>query len=187
MRGTQGCSPIIIDFEGNGLDLSGFDEPVNFDINADGLLETVGWTAGDSHRDDGFLAFDRNGNGQIDDGSELFGDATPLNGGTAPHGFEALYSLDRAGNRNGWIDAGDPVYQHLVLWFDDDHDGFSQRSELRPLQALGVLAIEVEPYALGTEHDEHGNYPRYLGRALVRRNGGKVLVLAADVFFVVAP
>lgn len=52
-----------------------------------------------------------------------------------------------------------------MLWFDDDHDGFSQRSELRPLQALGVLAIEVEPYALGTEYDEHGNYPRYLGSA----------------------
>lgn len=187
VRGTQGCSPIIVDFEGDGFDLTGFDSPVNFDINADGYLETTGWTRGGERFDDAFLALDRNGNGEIDSGAELFGDSTPLNGGTAPHGYEALYALDQGGNANGWIDSGDAVYRHLVLWFDENHNGVSERNELRPLAALGVLAIEVEPYALGKEHDEHGNYARYLGRAIVRRDGGHVVVLTADVFFVVAP
>ena len=187
IRGTAGCSPIIVDFAGDGFDLSGFDSPVNFDINADGYLETTGWTRGGQRLDDGFLALDRNDNGEIDDGSELFGDSTPMNNARAPHGYEALYVLDQGGNANGWIDSGDPIYRRLVLWFDANHNGFSEPSELRPLEALGVLAIEVEPYALGTQHDEHGNYARYLGRAIVRRGGGRVVVQTADVFFVVAP
>lgn len=187
IRGTQGCSPIIVDFAGDGFDLTGFDAPVNFDIDADGHLETTGWTRGGQRMDDGFLALDRNDNGEIDDGSELFGDSTPMNGARAPHGFEALYVLDQGGNANGWIDSGDPVFRNLVLWFDLDHNGESEPRELRPLAALGVLAIEVEPSELGKAHDEHGNYPRYLGRAIVRRGGKLVMVQTADVYFVVAP
>jgi hypothetical protein len=187
VRGTQGCSPIILDFAADGFDLTGFDVPVNFDINADGLLETVGWTSGSSRRDDGFLAFDRNENGEVDDGSELFGDATPMGDATAPHGYEALFALDQLGNGNGWIEAGDPVYRKLRVWFDGNHNGISEPNELNSLAGLGVIAIEVEPYALGTEHDEHGNYPRYLGRAIVRRNGKEVLIPTADIYFVVAP
>jgi hypothetical protein len=76
------CSPIVLDLHGNGFHFSGPDLPVWFDIDADAVEESICWTTGRS--DDAFLAWDRNRNGVINDGSELFGDSTPfLNGLTA--------------------------------------------------------------------------------------------------------
>ncbi len=103
--GTEHCvyqnCPIILDADGNGYHLAGMTDGVLFDINADGVKDSVGWTrSGDL---DGFLAIDRNGNGVIDNGSELFGTATRLrNGRLARNGFEALADLDD--NHDGKID-----------------------------------------------------------------------------------
>ena len=125
----QGC-PVVVDVEDDGIHLTGLDDPVWFDIDADGDQDLMSWT----DRSEGLLALDRNGNGMIDDGGELFGNATRLvNGIPALNGYQALAELDSwtfGGNGDGRIDSADPSYGHLRLWMDENHDGLSQPAEL---------------------------------------------------------
>ncbi len=94
-----------------------------------------------------WTALDRDGNGTIDHGAELFGSATPLpDGTTARNGFTALAVLDA--NHDGRIDAADPGFGSLVLWADRDADGRSTTGELRPLADTVVaisLASQLDP------------------------------------------
>src|SRR6185436_8116447 len=99
--------------------LTGSDSPVVFDIEASGTPVRIGWTA--AHTDEAFLCLDRNGNGTIDDGSELFGNATPMPGGKpASNGFVALAQYD--GNHDAVLDEDDPIWPQLLLWRDLNHD-----------------------------------------------------------------
>ena len=93
--------PLVLDFLDQGAALAG--DPVAFDLHAKG--STVALPVPGSGR--GYLIFDRNGNGQVDDGRELFGP-------TSGDGFAELAALDRDGNR--WIDEADPAYSRLALW-----------------------------------------------------------------------
>jgi len=87
---------------------------------------------------------DRNGNGFIDDGRELFGNETILsNGKKATNGFEALADFD--GNRDGKIDVSDPIFSRLRIW--QDGDGFSLPGELHTLEELGIKAINLSSTA----------------------------------------
>lgn len=89
-----------------------------------------------------WLALDRDGNGSIDDGSELFGSMTRLpSGELATNGFAALAALDRDGD--GWLTAADPSFARLVLWSDRDQNRRSSPSELKTLAQEGVEAIEL--------------------------------------------
>ncbi|MBI4382795.1 MAG: hypothetical protein HY579_02025, partial [Nitrospinae bacterium] len=70
--------PLVLDLDGDGLELSALDgSNVNFDFDANGFAERTAWASAD----DGFLALDRNGDGAIGNGSELFGNAAPVNNG----------------------------------------------------------------------------------------------------------
>ena len=95
--------PLMLDFTGPAASLS--DLRFAFDLDADGTKEQVPLPGGR-----GMLAFDRNGNGRIDDGRELFGPTTG-------QGFEELAALDADGN--GWLDEADPAFAHLRLWRPD--------------------------------------------------------------------
>jgi hypothetical protein len=87
--------PIILDLDGNGLETVGLAGNVYFDHDGDGVLTKTGWAG----KDDALLVWDRNSNGKIDTGAELFGDFTPLPNGTlAPNGFAALAALDSNGD-----------------------------------------------------------------------------------------
>src|SRR5205823_12603124 len=91
----EGCtsSPIVINFSTGGYRLSGADSPVLFDISNEGHVRRIGWTAAGA--EEAFLCLDRNGDGQITNGSELFGNATPLKDGSlADNGFQALADFD---------------------------------------------------------------------------------------------
>ena len=160
-------SPILIDLGGRGYYLTSAAHGVSFDIDADGVIDTIAWTRAGAQN--AFLVLDRNGNGLIDDGRELFGTATPLaTGSAAPNGFAELAEYDL--NHDGRIDDSDPVYTELRLWTDLNHNGYSEQFELQTTTAAGVSAIFLL-YEVTNRRDNHGNLFWLRGLALVRRDG----------------
>ncbi len=188
---SRGCttSPLLLNLEGHGYHLSGVDNGVHFDLNADGTAEQTAWTLSGSH--DAFLCLDRNHNGIIDSGLELFGNHTPLStGAVAANGFDALAEFDSpalGGNGNGWIDSDDAIWPYLRLWIDTNHDGVSQSRELFSLEDAGVVRIDTHYYQ-SRRRDANGNQFRYRGRSIVRNaNGATHEHLLYDVFFISRP
>jgi hypothetical protein len=143
-------SPLVLDLDGDGVETIGVYEGVEFDLAGLGRPHPTGWVA----PDDGLLVMDRNGNGRIDDGSELFGTATKLaDGRAAADGFEALAEQDF--NRDGRITAADPNFERLKVWVDADRDGMTDPGELRGLVEMGIAALNLD--AVATDRREHDN------------------------------
>ena len=157
---------------------------MDFDIDAGGQSERVSWTEPDSQV--AFLALDRNGNGTIDNGSELFGTATPLSdGSTAPNGFIALADIDQMGGvPDGRIDSRDSIFPSLRLWLDRNHNGRAESSELLPLADSTVTTV-FTAYRESRRVDRNGNRYAYLGRALVEKNGRDHPRVVSDVILAV--
>ena len=156
-------SPIIIDTKGEGFHLTNVANGVKFSFVA-GKPEQMAWT--DPAYSNGFLVLDRNGNGVVDDGKELFGNLTPQPPSKTPNGFLALAVFDRpenGGNSNGYIGPRDAVFDRLRVWIDANHDGISQRAELHTLKELGIERIDLK-YRPSGYVDEFGNQFRYRGR-----------------------
>jgi hypothetical protein len=179
-------TPIVLDLHGNGFNLTNARHGVSFNLDTIGGKERLAWTTGGS--DDAWLVLDRNDNGTIDDGTELFGDLTAQPDPTAgerKNGFRALAEYDKianGGNANGQIDSGDYVFSSLRLWQDANHDGLSEPSELHTLPSLRVAAIELE-YKYSKKTDGHGN--EFSFRAKVKNSQGQqVGRWAWDVYLV---
>ncbi|MFP5482966.1 MAG: calcium-binding protein, partial [Gammaproteobacteria bacterium] len=168
-------SPIILDLDGDGvIGTVGLGAGVFFDHAADGFAERTGWVA----PRDGLLVWDRNANGTIDTGRELFGSETLLpNGLKAVNGFEALAALDA--NGDGIIDANDPVYAQLRVWVDANLDGRTGEGELLTLEEAGVRSIRVA-YTNSTHVDAQGNAHRQVGSYTTTEGHTR---LATDVWF----
>jgi hypothetical protein len=152
------CTPLVLSFTGTAPRLS---EPaVPFDIAGDGNLPTCGWTRRST---DGLLALDRDGDGSINNGRELFGNVTPYSarstGPRAWSGFTALQFFDTrngGGNGNGRLDRGDAVFSRLLVWFDRNWNGLSEPGETQSLLALGIDHVHLNGLA-SNRTDRNGN------------------------------
>lgn len=153
-------SPIVIDVDHGGFSMTDAAGGVVFDMLKDGVPLAISWTAAGSTNS--LLVLDRNGNGTIDNGEELFGDITPQPASSSPNGFLALAEYDKSasgGNGNGRIDRQDAIFSQLKLWRDSNHNGFSESSELQSLTGL-LRAIDLD-YKESRRTDQHGNQFRY--------------------------
>jgi Ca2+-binding RTX toxin-like protein len=137
--GVAGAAePLVLDLNGDGLTLTGLSSSkVYFDLDANGFAERTAWVGGG----DGLLAMDRNGNGIIDDITELFGTTEPLETATTT-GFDSLGALDT--NSDGKIDASDDAFSDLRVWVDADGDGLTDAGELKTLDELGIASISLQ-------------------------------------------
>lgn len=142
------CDPLILNFDGNAAELT--DQEFYFDLDCDGKKELISGLGNGS----GYLALDKNGDGVINDGSELFG---PKNG----NGFEELAAYDEDGN--GWIDENDAIFNSLKIWCKDENGN----DRLYSLAEKGVGAICLQnvstDFSLKNEKNETNGIIRNTG------------------------
>lgn len=155
------CTPIVVNLGNGGFSFTSPEDGVMFDMCGNGVKNHFAWTEPGSEI--AFLFLDRNGNGIVDNGTELFGDRTPQPPSEDPNGYLALAVFDdRAlgGNGDGRIGPEDAVFDHLYFWIDANHDGESQTHELIRIRDAGVEYMDLD-YVVSNRRDRHGNLLRY--------------------------
>lgn len=144
-------SPLILDLDGDGVETIGTNSGVYFDHANDGFKENTGWVG----KDDGLLVRDINGNGQIDDGTELFGNNSVLsNGQKAANGFEALKDLDS--NNDGVFNNQDTAWNEVKVWKDSNSNGIVDEGELLTMEQAGITGFDLN-YQSQSRDDANGN------------------------------
>ena len=162
--------PLAIDLDGNGIDTVGITAtPILFDHNADGIRIGTGWVKAN----DAWVVLDRDGNGSIDSGRELFGVDTLLSGTPgvdavyATTGFQALAALNT--NGDGLFNAADAAFVQIRLWQDLNQDGINQATELFTLAQKNIASIGLVP---STTSINLSNGNTITGQATVTRTNG---------------
>ena len=168
--------PLVLDLDGDGLELIGASGAVLFDHNADGIKTGTGW----ARPDDGFLVRDLDGNGTIDTGREVFGvDTFKNNGGLATDGFDALRELDS--NNDGAITNLDAAFAELKVWRDLDQNGISTANELFTLDQLNITSINTNGTSTGPQAGQVINNHRVALSTTFTQNGQTRKVGAIDL------
>jgi len=154
---VQQGDPIVLDLDGDGIELTSYQQGARFDLIGSGRAQQVAFV----HGGDAFLALDRNGDGIINSGRELFGEQHG-----ARNGYEELRRFDH--NRDGVIDRNDAIFNELLL-FRDNGNGITEPGELLTLQEAGIAAIQLD-YREVDEAAAGGNRLTQIGAYL--RNDG---------------
>lgn len=127
-------SPIVLDLDGDGIELRRLGKGARFDMNGDGILDETGWVG----RNDGLLVIDRDNDGEIAAAAELsFGVENPA----AMNDLEALAVLDNNGDRK--LDGTDARFRELRVWVDANGNGRTDAGELKTLDQLGIAEISL--------------------------------------------
>ena len=143
--------------DGDGVETVSAANGIYFDHDGNGFAERTGWVG----QDDGLLVRDLNNNGQIDNGSELFGNNTVLsNGKKAANGFEALKDLDS--NSDGVFNASDAAWNEVKVWKDSNQNGLVDNGELITLEQANIKNINLN-YQNSTIVDENDNAHKQTG------------------------
>ena len=167
-------SPIILDLDGNGVRTTSLENGTMFDFSGDGQPVKTAWADPNC----GFLVRDINGNGQIDNASEMFGNFTLLkNGQRANNGFDALAEFDL--NGDGVIDRSEAEKAGILIWNDANLNGKVDPGELLTLEQANILSIQTQ-YTVSHYTDENGNIWRWQG-VFNRSNGSRAICV--DVLF----
>lgn len=170
--------PLIIDLGETGIELRSLEHGVNFDLDNNGFAEKTAWIG----TEDGFLALDRNGNGSIDNGGELFGDQVILKDGSkSESGFEALAELDD--NGDGIIDNKDSAFANLRVWIDANHNGKSDSNELKTLNETGIISISLEHSEVSIIDEETGARIAESASVTINKNGAVSTVDISEFWF----
>ena len=170
--------PLIIDLGETGIELRSLEHGVNFDLDNNGFAEKTAWIG----TEDGFLALDRNGNGSIDNGGELFGDQVILKDGSkSESGFEALAELDD--NGDGIIDNKDSAFANLRVWIDANHNGKSDSNELKTLNETGIISISLEHSEVSIVDEETGARIAESASVTINKNGAVSTVDISEFWF----
>ncbi|HBZ8587261.1 TPA: calcium-binding protein, partial [Salmonella enterica subsp. enterica] len=167
-------SPIIIDLDRDGVETISVEAGVFFDHDGNKFAESTGWVS----PDDGLLVFDRDGNGQIDNGSELFGNNTAQADGTnASNGYNALKEYDD--NNDGVLNENDAIWNQLQVWQDKNSNGRVDEGELLTMKQAGIASINTT-YKNSSTTDSQGNLHKQTG-SITYTDGSKGQ--SADVWF----
>lgn len=167
-------TPLVIDLNGNGIQTLADSFGVSFDFLGRGTQSQTGWV----HPDDGLLVWDKNNDGLINHGDELFGNNSLLSNNTkAKDGFIALSEFDS--NMDNVIDKTDSLWHELKIWQDKNSDGISQFNELATLGSMDIKSLELN--AKDTNfYDGNGNFHKLTTK--VNWNDGKQTNIT-DVLF----
>lgn len=173
--GEKVTSPIIIDLNGDGVKTVDIDlNKIYFDLDNNQFAEKTGWV----DANDGILVLDRNENGKIDSGAELFGNYTVLaDGSKAKNGFEALKELDS--NGDGLLNSADTLWNGLRIWQDSNSNGKLDAGELKTLTEVGLKSIDLN-YKDIDQTDAQGN--QHKQTTTVSWEDGRISI-ADDVWF----
>ncbi len=172
--GEETRSPLVVDLDGDGVETVGTNNNIYFDHDGNGFAENTGWVG----KDDGLLVRDINGNGQIDNGTELFGNNSVLSSGEkAANGFEALADLDS--NNDGVFNSSDTAWNQVEVWKDANLNGYVDEGELLTLEQANVSGINLN-YQKGNTQDENNNSHNQTG-TFIKTDGSTGTV--TDVWF----
>jgi hypothetical protein len=176
-QAEKDASPLILDLDGDGIETASISDKIYFDHDNNGFAEQTGWAS----PDDAFFVRDRDGNGKIDSGNELFGNNTDVINGKAANGFVALATMDS--NGDAIVDANDEGWDELRLWRDLNGNGAVDEGELLTLDEAGVAGLYTD-YQNSTFVDNYGNQHRQSGSYL--KTDGTIADMT-DVWFIADP
>ncbi|KOY63236.1 hypothetical protein AM629_04685 [Photorhabdus heterorhabditis] len=169
-------TPLVIDLTGDGITTILENGNLFFDHDNNGIIESSGWIESSS----AFLVWDKNKDGKINNGSELFGNNSILkNGNKADNGFTALADLDD--NGDGIFDQNDSLWHSLELWIDANRDAITDSGELHKLSESGISSINLA-YKEDGFKDVNGNIHGL--ESTVNWDNGNVTQIV-DVYFAV--
>ena len=166
---SSSSAPVVLDLNGDGVEFVSHSAGVTFDYAGDGSPESTAWISGD----DGLLALDRNGDGIVNDGSEI---VFARDGLTDLQGLAADYDS----NHDGMLDASDADFAKFGVWQDANSNGVTDAGEFRSLSDAGIVSINL--ISDGIAYSAANGSVSVAGQSVYTKADGSTGILADAAF-----